>query len=121
MALSTKILSNKRIIITNFEVIKKRYFFFKTKKMKSKIIGSILFFLCLANLGNAKLEVKAVNGGRNCATCTTFVGLTERLTIVYNQSIENSLDKLCGFLPQGIFRTACLQAVSAFGTVIIDG
>lgn len=89
--------------------------------MIPKIIGSILIFIVLVNHVDGKLDVKAVNGGRNCATCTTFVGLTERLTIVYNQSIENSLDKLCGFLPQGLFRTACLQAVGAFGPVIIDG
>lgn len=89
--------------------------------MKAQIIFSILSLFCLANFGDAKLQVQAVNGGKNCATCATLVGLTEQLSIVYNQSIENSLERLCGYLPDGIFRLACQQAVSNFGPVIIDG
>ena len=89
--------------------------------MKAQIIFSILSVLCLANLGEAKFQVQDVNGGTNCAACTIIVGLTEQLSIVYNQSIENSLDRLCGYLPDGIFRLTCQQAVSIFGPVIIDG
>ena len=90
--------------------------------MKTQIILSILAVLSLANLGEAKLfQVEDVNGGTNCAACTIIVGLTEQLSIVYNTSIEDSLDRLCGYLPEGIFRLTCQQAVSTFGPVIIDG
>ena len=90
--------------------------------MKTQIIVSILAVLSFANLGEAKLfQVEDVNGGTNCAACTIIVGLTEQLSIVYNTSIEDSLDRLCGYLPEGIFRLTCQQAVSTFGPVIIDG
>ena len=74
----------------------------------------------LPNLKNNK-KVGDANGGRDCAYCTIVVGMSEQLAIVYNQTVEASLDQLCSFLPQGMFRTACTDAVNEFGPVIING
>ena len=63
-----------------------------------------------------------VNGGVGCAACTILVGLTEQLAIVYNQTIEQSLEDICNFLPkESIFQVACKQAIEQFGPMIIDG
>ena len=63
----------------------------------------------------------SVNGGNNCLTCTIIVALVEQLSIVYNQTAERSLQALCKFLPQGLFRTTCQNLVKQFGSVIING
>ena len=70
----------------------------------------------------SRKELKGgVNGGSNCVACTVIVGLAEQLGIVYNQTAEKSLEQLCGFLPQGIFRSTCQMAVKEYGPVIING
>ena len=67
-------------------------------------------------------DIKSVNGGTNCAGCTIVVALVEQLSIVYNQTIEKSLDNLCEFLPpNSIFKVTCLQAIVEFGPMIING
>jgi hypothetical protein len=50
-----------------------------------------------------------------------LVALVEQLSIVYNTSIEDSLDKFCNFLPSGLFRYTCQQAVEEYGPIIING
>lgn len=62
-----------------------------------------------------------VNGGTNCVACTAIVGLTEQLAIVYNETIDVSLERLCGYLPDGLFRVTCKEAIKEFGPVIIAG
>ena len=90
----------------------------------------VTFLLCNSlNIGDAKAlpnlkdnkKFGDANGGRNCAYCSIAVGMIEQLAIVYNQSVEASLDQLCSFLPQGMFRKACKDAVDEFGPVIING
>ena len=62
-----------------------------------------------------------VNGGNNCVICTALVGITEQLAIVYNTTVDESLEKLCNFLPDGIFRLSCKEAIIEFGPTIISG
>ena len=91
----------------------------------------VVAFACLINKSNAKSidnlgirtlnNVKSVNGGNNCLTCTIVVALVEQLSIVYNQTAERSLQGLCKFLPNGIFRSTCQQAVKEYGSIIING
>ncbi len=66
-------------------------------------------------------SLTSVNGGNNCLTCTIIVALVEQLSIVYNQTADRSLQALCKFLPQGLFRTTCQNLVKQFGAVIING
>lgn len=40
-----------------------------------------------------------VNGGAGCATCSILLGLVDKLTIVYNETVDRSLERLCLFLP----------------------
>ena len=62
-----------------------------------------------------------VNGGNACMVCTVIVSLTEQLALIYNQTADKALDQLCGFLPAGIFRQGCVDAVNIFGPAIISG
>ena len=62
-----------------------------------------------------------VNGGSMCLACTVLVTLTEELGIVYNETIDRSLERLCDYLPQGIFQLACQEAIETFGPLIIVG
>ena len=71
---------------------------------------------------NKDADVKGgVNGGNACMVCTVLVSLTEQLSLIYNQTVEKSLDRFCGFLPAGVFRKSCVEAVNIFGPVIISG
>ena len=97
--------------------------------MKPLIFSTILTFLIFSTfICQSKSErftqnknLKDVNGGVNCAACTIVVTLVEQLAIVYNDTIEESLNNFCNFIPEGIFRLTCQQAVETFGPVIIDG
>lgn len=70
---------------------------------------------------NKNKPLKGVNGGTTCVVCTVLVTMTEELSIVYNQTVEQSLINLCNYLPKGIFRTACTQILRDYGQVIING
>lgn len=58
-----------------------------------------------------------VNGGVDCATCSIVLGLIDKLTIVYNESVEHTLERLCLFLP-GDFKVFCKVAVEFLGKFI---
>lgn len=62
-----------------------------------------------------------VNGGSDCVACSVVVALVEQLGIVYNETVDASLTRLCNYLPQGMFRVACTDAVKQFGPIIISG
>lgn len=62
-----------------------------------------------------------VNGGANCAACTAIVGLIEEVAIVYNETVDETLERLCNYLPDGLFRLTCKEAVQEFGPIIISG
>ena len=100
------------------------------------LLSTLLVLGCLGSLTSAKPAIVEkeylrsklasglqdnVNGGTGCATCTIMVALTEQLAIVYNQTFDQAIEQLCSFLPKGIFRLACEQAVEQFGPVIITG
>jgi hypothetical protein len=86
-----------------------------------KISFIILAIISSASSAFLLNKYTSVNGGTNCFDCTVIVGLIEQLGIVYNQTAEKSLEQLCGFLPQGIFRSTCQMAVKEYGPVIING
>ena len=60
--------------------------------------------------------LKSVNGGVDCATCTIVLGLVEKLSIVYNESIINSLERVCNALPTD-FRVYCKVTIEYLGTL----
>ena len=86
-----------------------------------KLIYYFLKYFYHTRNSNLNKPKDDVNGGVNCAVCTIVVTLVEEIAIVYNDTIEESLNNLCLFLPEGIFRVTCQQAVETFGPVIIDG
>ena len=87
-----------------------------------KIIISVILISILIGQSTAFFEpIEAVNGGTDCAYCTLIVTMVEKLAIVYNDTIENSLKKICQYLPNGIFRFTCEQAIIFYGPIIIDG
>jgi acyloxyacyl hydrolase len=57
------------------------------------------------------------NGGTDCAVCSIVLGLVDKLTIVHNESIEHSLERLCLLLP-GEFKGFCKLAVEYLGKFI---
>ena len=57
-----------------------------------------------------------VNGGAGCATCSILLGLVDKLTIVYNETIDRSLERLCLFLPAP-YDLYCKVAVEFLGKV----
>lgn len=59
--------------------------------------------------------------GVPCVACVYFVGMTEQLSIVHNQTVESSIEKLCNSFPVGLFRDTCKSIVVEYGEVIING
>lgn len=88
--------------------------------MKLSILFVIVLVSIFSEYSNAE-TLLSVNGGTDCAYCTIIVTMVEELSIVYNDTVEESLNNLCQFLPDGIFRKTCTEAVELYGPVIIDG
>ncbi|CAF0987919.1 unnamed protein product [Adineta steineri] len=60
-----------------------------------------------------------VNGGSDCATCSIVLGLIDKLSIVYNTSVVNTLERFCNLLP-GQYKLYCKAAVDFLGPYIVD-
>ena len=90
-------------------------------RLKTLLVWGVLLTVSSYKV-DSKLIERGVNGGSDCVACTIVVALAEELSIVYNQTVDKSLENLCNFLPNGsIFQVACQQAVQEFGPIIIDG
>ena len=59
-------------------------------------------------------NLDSVNGGASCATCSILLGLVDKLTIVYNETAAQSLERLCSFLP-GQYKVYCKVTVEFLG------
>ncbi len=70
----------------------------------------LVVFLSIVNGSSAR----GVNGGNDCAICTIVLGVVEHLSILYNESIVESLDRFCNYLPAQ-FKTFCKEAVDFAG------
>lgn len=88
-----------------------------------RILFGILAVLALSGVSQAASSpfLRGVNGGTNCVACSVVVALVEQLGIVYNETVDASLARLCNYLPKGMFQTACTDAVRQFGPIIISG
>lgn len=75
---------------------------------------SLIVFLSIINSSSAR----GVNGGVDCATCTIVLGVVEHLSILYNESIVQSLDRFCSYMPSE-FKTFCKDAVDFLGKYYI--
>ena len=84
------------------------------QKMVNVSIGLIyLLFVVFVPPIDGRL-MNGVNGGAECAGCTMVLGIIERVSIIYNESIVLALERFCNFLPNE-FRTYCKVAVDFLG------
>jgi hypothetical protein len=67
--------------------------------------------------GRLRVSNTGVNGGLDCASCSIFLGLIDKLTIVHNETAEHTLDLACELLP-GEFKLYCKLAVQYLGKFI---
>ncbi|XP_059164454.1 acyloxyacyl hydrolase-like isoform X1 [Physella acuta] len=81
------------------------------------ILRSTLLALCL--LVTVPATHQAVNGGSDCATCSVIVALVEQLTEFKNQTVIDTLEQLCSYLPVQ-FKPACDAALQTFGPALIQ-
>lgn len=58
-------------------------------------------------------------GGTTCAGCTIIVGLVEQMAELYNHSVVEAMDKLCGYLPTEL-HGACRLAIETYGPAVIE-
>lgn len=63
----------------------------------------------------------SVNGGNNCLACDVIVSIVEQLSVIYNSSVEQALNRTCYLLPEGLFRDTCFKAIDLFGPIVING
>ena len=63
----------------------------------------------------------SVNGGWNCLICTVVVSNIEQLSIINDQSLEDSLVKFCELIPPGLFRMSCENIILIYGPYILNG
>lgn len=76
---------------------------------------SLVVLFSIINISSAR----GVNGGVDCATCTIILGVVEHLSILYNETIVQSLDRFCGYMPSE-FKTFCKDAVDFLGKLRIQ-
>lgn len=68
-----------------------------------------LFVVVLFSVINGS-SARGVNGGVDCASCTITLGVIEHLSILYNESIVQSLERFCNYFPDDI-KPYCKTAV----------
>ncbi|XP_077983383.1 acyloxyacyl hydrolase-like [Glandiceps talaboti] len=64
-------------------------------------------------------RVGDANGGTDCAACTLIVSIVDQLSLVYQESIDQSMQRLCSYLP-GQYQASCKQFIIIAGPIIID-
>lgn len=78
---------------------------------------SCIGLIVLLSLINS-ISAGGANGGSDCASCTIVLGVVEHLSILYNETIVQSLDRFCNYLPTE-FKAFCKEAVDFAGKVSI--
>lgn len=84
------------------------------REMANVSIGLICILLAVFVPAIDGRLMNGVNGGAECAGCTMVLGIIERVSIIYNESIVSALERFCNFLPNE-FRTYCKVAVDFLG------
>lgn len=84
------------------------------------LLSSVPLSSCHDSRGQTHGRLRdGVNGGIPCAACVFIVGLAEQLTEIYNESIAQSFDRLCGYLPGQELQDVCKILVDEFAPGII--
>ncbi|KAK3086693.1 hypothetical protein FSP39_022061 [Pinctada imbricata] len=66
--------------------------------------------------GRGTINGFGANGGVNCAVVTS---LADQLSIIYNETIIQSLERLCNYLPSP-YKTPCQDFAEFFGKLLIE-
>ena len=105
--------SSLRVNVTHLSIISDFQISFVSREMM-RTIGLLSFLLlACAPVAGANLRY-GVNGGVDCAACTVAVGLVEQLSILYNETVVSSLERLCSFFPEE-YQVYCKAAVEFLG------
>ncbi|XP_070574301.1 acyloxyacyl hydrolase-like [Ptychodera flava] len=64
-------------------------------------------------------QVDDVNGGTDCAACTLIISIIDQLSLVYQESIDKAMQRLCSYLPDQ-YRSTCKSFITIAGPIIID-
>ncbi|XP_070574298.1 acyloxyacyl hydrolase-like isoform X2 [Ptychodera flava] len=81
------------------------------------LLSSPLTVTTRASRGSSR--VGDVNGGTDCAACTLIVSLIDQLGLVYQESIDRAMQRLCSYLPEQ-YKATCKSFVIIAGPIIID-
>ncbi|XP_073921389.1 acyloxyacyl hydrolase isoform X2 [Castor canadensis] len=80
----------------------------------------LLFFHSSAFLAYDDQKGTSHPNGHSCLGCVAVVSVIEQLAQVHNTSIQGSMERLCGYLPEKLFlKTTCDLVVHMFGSDII--
>ncbi|KAJ8302428.1 hypothetical protein KUTeg_018824 [Tegillarca granosa] len=80
---------------------------------------NLFTLIYLAILFSPNYHAFGLNGGVNCAACTCVVALLEQLSVIHNDTVINSLEKLCGYFPS-TFKNICNDFAVVFGPELIN-
>lgn len=59
------------------------------------------------------------NGGATCATCDVLMGLVEQTSVIHNETLLISLERLCNYLPDQ-YKNPCIRFLEYVGPIIIE-
>ncbi|XP_052230368.1 acyloxyacyl hydrolase-like isoform X1 [Dreissena polymorpha] len=76
-----------------------------------------LIFVAFFILSIGKVCDADANGGANCATCDVIMGLVEQTSAIHNESLIQSLERLCKLLPDQ-FEKPCLVFADYIGPIL---
>lgn len=64
--------------------------------------------------------IKGKESGGTCVGCTLIVGIIEQLGEVRNETVTQTVEKVCQLLPAGLLRTTCDETIALYGATIIS-
>lgn len=89
---------------------------------KMKLPQWVLFFLCTNVVfvySSGPNDVgRGINGGVPCAACTILVSMAKQLAQIHHESVLESLDRLCGFLPKS-YQSSCDNLLKFLGPFLL--
>lgn len=83
------------------------------------LVSVVIIYSCQESTARWPRRVGDVNGGTPCAACVFLVGIAEQLTQIHNETIAQSIERFCSYLPSGGFQELCDELVKEYAPGII--
>lgn len=82
-------------------------FLFSDNPVIGEVLGKLYEYLLESDSKPpTAVRTRGINGGFSCGACTVLLSVAEQLTQVHNETAEESLERMCTYLPEA-YKAAC--------------